>query len=161
MNQQELEKNAADLQAKLDEMKAAITKMKAEPSGFWKPEIGEAYYSIGCDGVISSIISNAGDYMDAALIRAGNAYRTHQEAERARDKQEVTQRLRELAGGYMFKDGADNWYLFYNTDVKEWITGFCLFSFYPNATYFPTEKVALAARDELGQRLDVLLEIEE
>ena len=160
MNLQELEKNAADLQAKLDEMKAAITKMKAQPSGLWKPKVGEDYYFIGCDGSAEGTY-NEGNDTDKRIIKQGNAYRTKEEAERARDKQEVTQRLRELAGGYMFKDGADNWYLFYNTDVKEWITGFCLFSFYPNATYFPTEKVALAARDELGQRLDVLLEIEE
>ena len=75
--------------------------------------------------------------------------------------QEVTQRLRELAGGYRFKAGEDNWYLFYNTDVKEWIAGVCLFLFRPNEVYFPTREAALAARDELGSRLDVLLEIEE
>ncbi len=30
-----------------------------------------------------------------------------------------------------------------------------------NASYFPTREAALSARDELGSRLDVLLEIEE
>ena len=146
----------AKFDKKLDEIMAAITKMKTEPSGLWKPKVGEDYYFIGCD-VSAEGTYNEGNDTDKRIIKQGNAYRTKEEAEHARDKQEVTQRLRELAGGYRFKAGADNWYLFCNTGTKEWITGYCLFSFHPNAVYFPTEESALAARDELGQRLNVLL----
>ena len=160
MNLQDLEKNAADLRAKLDEMKATITKMKAQPSGFWKPEINEGYFFIDSVGDVYSTVNDDFE-SDKYSISIGNAYRTKEEAEHARDKQEVTQRLRELAGGYRFKAGADNWYLFCNTGTKEWITGYCLFSFHLNEVYFPTEKSAHAARDELGSRLNVLLEIDE
>lgn len=132
MNLQELEKNAADLRAKLDEMKATITKMKynKDKTGFFKPEIGDAY-------------------------------RTIAEAERARNKQEVTQRLRELAGGYRFKAGADNWHLFYSTDTKDWVVAYSWTSLQIGQIYFKTIEAAFAARDELGSRLNVLLEIEE
>ena len=160
MNLQELEKNAADLQAKLDEMNAAIEKMKAQTSGFWKPEICEDYYFIGCDGSVEGTY-NEGNDTDKRIIKQGNAYRTHEEAERARDKQKVTQRLRELAGGYRFKRGSANWFVIYDTDDEQWYVRSHNFYFTPNAICFPTEEAALSARDELGSRLNVLLEIDE
>jgi len=158
MNLQEVEKNAADLQAKLDEMKATITKMKAQPSGFWKPAIGDSYYQVVSDGGVFLNHHN-GTKTDYAIIEQGNAYRTQEEAERAREKQEVTQRLRELAGGYGFKIGDNNWSLLYSVDDEQWRSTCCSFHFTPNATYFQTKEAALAALDELGSRLDVLLEI--
>lgn len=160
MNLQELEKNAADLQAKLDEMKATITKMKTEPSGLWKPKVGEDYYFIGCDGSAEGTY-NEGNDTDKRIIKQGNAYRTKEEAEHARDKQEVTQRLRELADGYRFKRGAKKWELYYNTATKCWKIGALVNAFSAGNVYFDSEEEAFAALTELGSRLDVLLEIEE
>jgi len=160
MNLQDLEKNAADLQAKLDEMKATITKMKAQPSGFWKPAIGDSYYQVVSDGGVFLNHHN-GTKTDYAIIKQGNAYRTHEEAERARYKQEVTQRLRELAGGYRFKAGVTNWELYYHTVNNSWQLGTIISGFRAGNVYFRSDEEALVALNELGSRLDVLLEIEE
>jgi len=159
MNLQELEKNAADLQAKLDEMKATITKMKAQPSGFWKPAIGDSYYQVGSDGGVFLNHHN-GTKTDYAIIEHGNAYRTYEEAKRAREKQEVTRRLRELAGGYRFRRGAANWFVVHDAYDNQWVAANNNAHFNPTTIYFPSKEAALAARDELGPRLDVLLEIE-
>jgi len=160
VNLQDLEKNAADLQAKLDEMNKTITKMKAQPSGLWKPAIGEGYYYIGCDGFIS-VMKNDGTIFDKDIISMGNAYRTQEEAERARDKRVVTQRLRELAGGYRFKAGVTNWELYYHTVNNSWQLGTIISGFRAGNVYFRSDEEALVALNELGSRLDVLLEIEE
>lgn len=51
----------------------------------WKPSFNERYYSIGPGGVLEP--GNwANDFIDRALYKLGNCYRTAQEAEVNRDK---------------------------------------------------------------------------
>lgn len=51
----------------------------------WKPNFNERYYSIGPGGVLEP--GNwANDFIDRALYKLGNCYRTSQEAEVNRDK---------------------------------------------------------------------------
>lgn len=160
MNLQELEKNAADLQANLDEMKATIMKMKSQPSGLWRPELNESYFIISSEGDVAWTI-NEDFRSDKYRISSGNAYHTYQEAERARNKQEVTKRLREFAGGYRFRRGAANWFVVHDAYDNQWVAANNNAHFNPTTIYFPSKEAALAARDELGQRLNVLLEIAE
>ena len=51
----------------------------------WKPNFNERYYSIGPGGVLEP--GNwSNDFIDRALYKLGNCYRTAQEAETNRDK---------------------------------------------------------------------------
>ena len=53
--------------------------------GLWKPTYNEKYYSIGPGGVLEPGVW-LNDFIDVAMLKLGNCYRTVQEAEANRDK---------------------------------------------------------------------------
>jgi len=140
----ELENQIAELQKQLEELKA----------NEW-PKEGCAY--IYLDGLGISGSCWEGDIVDATRKKRGNVYRTKEEAEWYDKRRIVEARCREIAGGYRFVEGADNYYI--QNGGRFWGAFNCRYAnLYPRSGYFPTAELAEKALKEIGDDFKYLEE---
>lgn len=148
-------RNTAD--KRIAELKEQIN---ALPQGLWKPKKGEGYFFIKSDGCLDHDLYN-NHPIDNRRLSIGNCFPTREAAERHVAWLKVTQRLRELAGGFK-PDWNDHsqakFKLCFDHIVKKWES--CIFYYCqnPGLIYFPTREAAQHAIDVLGDDLNVLLD---
>lgn len=110
------------------------------------------------------VVRNFGPILDLKtanlLYNAGIVHETKSIARSALKRMEVTQRLRELADGYKFRYLEQNWMLIYDPKYKKWDCRFASEGVVPGIIYFPTKSQAEAAIAEIGDDLNVLIEVQ-
>lgn len=156
----DLEKQASEMQAKLDEMHNTIKQMKeTKEKTLWKPKESEPFYYLSGSGVVGCTYYSQHSWTRNA-ISVGNYYKSEKLAEVALKQSRAMQRLRELANGYTFnRDSEDgNYCLTYDHDTEKWETMKWYSYQSVGDVYFASEEEALAAIKELGSDLNVLLE---
>ena len=124
MNKQEAQKQYDEVQAELVKLKAIIDAPDKDDS--W-PQKGDRVYALYANGcVILSFFDKDDRHPD--YLAMGALYRTREEAEAARDKQQATVRvqnkLKELQGDWVpdwSKLGQKKYYIFYNHATQRFV----------------------------------------
>lgn len=101
--------------AKIDDFNEWFEEVE-EPTDsiYWKPVIGEEYWSFRSDGGISHIFCTGG-YWDTARYEMGRTYRTEKECEKARDRELAEARLRRTSTFKPdFENGKSGWTVYYS-----------------------------------------------
>lgn len=102
MNKEQLEKDIAEMKARLASMEAELA--KPVKSKVFAPEYGQDYWYIGSDGSYYATRWD-NDKVDNLRLACGNVYETRESAEKARGKQLATVRvlnkLRDLEGDWV------------------------------------------------------------
>jgi hypothetical protein len=126
--------------------------------GRWKPEVGEHYHYVASTLAIDRHCWRD-DQTDRKLLRAGNVYRTREEAERAADRRLVHVELQDLADAAWAESGEVlDWGNDEHEKVRvEWNYGAHTLYFEsayryqtPNTVYFPSEASYRAAVEKIG-----------
>lgn len=99
------------LAAKLLHMNSQEQSKPMPPNPRWKPRLGEGYYTLGANGLISPIISYADDICTDYIYQSGNIYHTEEDAKFAKKRLQVLADMREWAGNWN-----DKFVLLYRSD---------------------------------------------
>lgn len=158
MTKQELEAQAAKLQAELDAMKSKIAQMD-QPKGRWVPRDGDMYYT-SAYGFVTQSQFGIDSFIEKGHLSIGNCFRTKEEAERHIEKLKVIEELKSLAG--YWKPDWVNWnqrkyYIRYNSMEKTFHVDWMFNIQELNNVYFKSDAAAQNAINVLGDRLKVLL----
>jgi hypothetical protein len=150
----------ANLEKRVKELEAIAQPEPLKPEAYQrpKPERGEEYYYIGNDGFIYSLVWNNDD-VDEYQYRSGNINKTKEEAELRRDKQLLTQELKDFAEGGEWIDRAKQ----YEIKVNAQTAGMAIIHIVEfakhksiNGIYFKSEQEANEAIRKFGDRLNIL-----
>ncbi|SEN95623.1 hypothetical protein SAMN05216454_14111 [Peptostreptococcus russellii] len=112
---EELEEYLNKMGKELKSLKESIGAYKEEPKE-WKPEIGEGFYIINLYGEINCW-EYLGEKRDLDIFRAGNAFKTMEEAEFEVEKRKVIRELNRYS--CRFKKGFEQYGITYNYDKSE------------------------------------------
>ena len=153
-----------DIQQKQQELEQMINSLKQEEAGFWKPEASEEYFYINEMGAACEEVYAKGFSFDAFNLETGNYFKTKEEAERELAKRKAIQELKELAGGYEWRNGKDNHFIrcdFGFSDDYFFEVDFMTITLDMGVIYFKTEEQAQKAIDTLGEeKLKLIFDIE-
>lgn len=136
------------MEKELKSLKESIGAYKEEPKE-WKPEIGEGFYIINLCGEINCW-EYLGEKRDLDILRAGNAFKTMEEAEFEVEKRKVIRELNRYSKAY--NPDKNNFCICYSYGED---------AFVPylepldepdiGAYYFESEKMAKKAIKEVGE----------
>jgi hypothetical protein len=147
----------ANLEKRVKELEAIAQPEPLKPEAYQrpKPERGEEYYYIGNDGVIYKLAWDNDD-IDEYQYRSGNIYKTIKEAELHRDKQLLTQELKDFAEGGEWIDGGGSGRIYHDTILDKFYPCHAEITRELNQIYFKTEERANEAIEHFGDRLKIL-----
>lgn len=133
-----------------------VEKGNKSPKKRWRAGDEENYYSITGDGVTIEVVEEEDAY-DSNRYQLGNYFKTKEEAEFARKKQLIYQKLKDYALEHNTEEidwinyNQTKWIIGYNNDYKKiryyWITSLI----HINQIYFTSEKIARDAVEEIGE----------
>lgn len=149
-------KDLAKLKKQYEKLGEEIKRL--EGGGLWKPSMFDEYYHLFNDGKIERD-GWEGFQHERDAFAMGNVFRTRKEAELEKKRRIVTQKLKELAGGFKpdWKDIKQvKWNLYYEHEVEKWKLNSQRFCSVPGVVYFASEGDLSHAREVLGSELDVL-----
>ena len=155
----QIEQNVQQMTTRLDELKKIVSQPD-EPKGLWVPEKGEEFYWVdSLGGVYKGTYS--GHSNDHHRKNIGNYFKTRADAERHVKKLQVTQRLRELAGGFKPDWSGDSQTKYcicknYNTGKVDF--GWVHQASYAGTVYFETRESVQNAIKIIGDDLHVLFD---
>lgn len=133
----------------------ALQAEKAELEKVW-PRIGDEYWYVDYEYGEVEYASHTDASIDYNLIKAGNCYRTKEEAQKALDRQILITELWNEEGAREFVEGVDNFSLKYEHDIKLWSFSFDYYvQYYFGLPYFDTFRTDLI--EKYGERLNLLL----
>jgi hypothetical protein len=122
----------------------------------WRSKRNNKYYSISnCGDLISNIEYGCG--LDESSYQLGNYFKTEKEAEFARDKQLIYQKLKDYALEHNTEEIDWNnlnqfkWFIRYDSNYKEIKYCWTRFSIYINQIYFTSKEIVKDAIKEIGE----------
>lgn len=141
------------------EIKRLQDKLDSMPVGLWKPEPMCQYFYIS-HGAVLSDIKNTGCMSDEFNILTGNCFKTREGAELYKKRLIVTQKLKELACGFVPDWSNRNqvkYYIFYDHQLNRFCSTWTYDQQLPNTVYLATKEQAEQAKEILGDDLKYLL----
>jgi len=160
----DIKSKLAAIRALCDEVEKAVP-VKEEKAMVWNPRVlGQSYFCVTASGVVYEFIysctyADSDAIMDAISI--GNAFPTREAAEKELKRRIVTQKLRELAGGFVPDWGnilQKKYFLVRDHINQRWIPNYVYTDFQViGVVYFQHKETLEAAIATFGAELDVLL----
>ena len=145
--QEQIKQLREEFEARLVELEASTK--QPEPWKRWRAEKGDPYWFVSPNGTIH-VWDESGAVINDERFARGNYYRTKEEAIRADERDLAHQEFKDMAEGYKFIGGEENWYIYFDVVDKEFYADSCV-ACKEDTVYFPSEEKLKQAMEKLGE----------
>jgi hypothetical protein len=166
MTDQEFFQKCDNLERRIKQLEAAVSKIEAESKPEFEPEFervshGEPYFYIYGNTMNVAVSSEDSDYISDTSYINNNYFYTKKRAQEVADKIKFLLKLERLHDIYCpyyepdWNDSAEGkWCVYYSHNAKKWLCGKYSTILFPPQSSFPTEEIAQKVCDVLNNELE-------
>jgi hypothetical protein len=146
------------LMSRVKELELRLQPEPLKPEAYqrWKPDNDLYYNCVNGHGDLDGSHFDQGSHYDSFQYKIGNCFKTEEEAKLHRDKQLLTQELKDFAEGGEWIDGGGNWRIYCDTELDKFCTCHAEITRELNQIYFKSSERAIEAIRHFGDRLNIL-----